>query len=50
MQTRAAVAWKAGEPLSIETIEIEGPNLATDAALPGSTKCPDETSLMPPLI
>src|SRR5512140_669638 len=25
MQTRAAVAWKAGEPLSIETIEIEGP-------------------------
>ena len=25
MQTRAAVAWKAGEPLTIETIEIEGP-------------------------
>ena len=25
MQTRAAVAWKAGEPLSIETIDIEGP-------------------------
>jgi S-(hydroxymethyl)glutathione dehydrogenase/alcohol dehydrogenase len=25
MQTRAAVAWKAGEPLSIETIEIDGP-------------------------
>ena len=25
MKTRAAVAWKAGEPLSIETIEIEGP-------------------------
>jgi S-(hydroxymethyl)glutathione dehydrogenase/alcohol dehydrogenase len=24
MQTRAAVAWKAGEPLSIETIEIDG--------------------------
>ena len=25
MKTRAAVAWKAGDPLSIETIEIEGP-------------------------
>src|SRR5260221_8434969 len=25
MQTRAAVAWKAGEPLTIEAIEIEGP-------------------------
>jgi S-(hydroxymethyl)glutathione dehydrogenase/alcohol dehydrogenase len=25
MQTRAAVAWKSGEPLSIETIDIEGP-------------------------
>jgi S-(hydroxymethyl)glutathione dehydrogenase/alcohol dehydrogenase len=25
MQTRAAVAWAAGKPLSIETIEIEGP-------------------------
>ena len=25
MQTRAAVAWKADEPLSIETIDIEGP-------------------------
>ncbi|HEU5019583.1 MAG TPA: S-(hydroxymethyl)glutathione dehydrogenase/class III alcohol dehydrogenase [Pseudolabrys sp.] len=25
MQTRAAVAWKAGEPLTIETIDIEGP-------------------------
>src|SRR5262249_39744820 len=25
MQTRAAVAWKAGDPLTIETIEIEGP-------------------------
>ena len=25
MKTRAAVAWKAGEPLEIETIEIEGP-------------------------
>ena len=25
MKTRAAVAWKAGEPLSIETIDIEGP-------------------------
>ncbi len=25
MKTRAAVAWKAGEPLSIETVELEGP-------------------------
>ena len=25
MQTRAAVAWKAGEPLTIETIKLEGP-------------------------
>ncbi|HET9687316.1 MAG TPA: alcohol dehydrogenase catalytic domain-containing protein, partial [Pseudolabrys sp.] len=25
MQTRAAVAWQAGKPLAIETIEIEGP-------------------------
>ena len=25
MQTRAAVAWEAGKPLSIETIAIEGP-------------------------
>ena len=25
MQTRAAVAWEAGKPLSIETITIEGP-------------------------
>jgi S-(hydroxymethyl)glutathione dehydrogenase / alcohol dehydrogenase len=27
MQTRAAVAWKAGDPLTIETIEIEGPRV-----------------------
>ncbi|MGH9807726.1 MAG: S-(hydroxymethyl)glutathione dehydrogenase/class III alcohol dehydrogenase, partial [Terriglobia bacterium] len=25
MQTRAAVAWKAGEPLTVESIDIEGP-------------------------
>ncbi len=25
MQTRAAVAWKAGEPLSMETVDLEGP-------------------------
>ncbi len=25
METRAAVAWKAGEPLSIETVELQGP-------------------------
>src|ERR687897_2659576 len=26
MKTRAAVAWEAAKPLSIETIELEGPN------------------------
>ena len=25
MKTRAAVAWKAGEPLSIETVDLQGP-------------------------
>jgi S-(hydroxymethyl)glutathione dehydrogenase/alcohol dehydrogenase len=25
MKTKAAVAWKAGEPLSIETVDLEGP-------------------------
>src|ERR1700746_2420193 len=25
MQVRAAVAWKAGEPLAIETVQLEGP-------------------------
>src|ERR1700678_648019 len=25
MQTRAAVAWKAGSPLTIETVDLEGP-------------------------
>ena len=25
MQTRAAVAWEAGKPLSIETVELDGP-------------------------
>ncbi len=25
MKTRAAVAWKAGAPLSVETVELEGP-------------------------
>ena len=25
MQTQAAVAWKAGEPLTIETVDLEGP-------------------------
>jgi S-(hydroxymethyl)glutathione dehydrogenase/alcohol dehydrogenase len=25
MQTKAAVAWEAGKPLSIETVELEGP-------------------------
>ncbi len=26
MKTRAAVAWKAGEPLTIETVDLEGPH------------------------
>ena len=25
MQARAAVAWQAGKPLSLETVELEGP-------------------------
>jgi len=25
MQTRAAVAWKAGQPLTIETVDLQGP-------------------------
>src|SRR5678815_3598723 len=25
MKTKAAIAWKAGEPLTIETVELEGP-------------------------
>jgi Zn-dependent alcohol dehydrogenase len=25
MKTKAAVAWKAGAPLSIETVELDGP-------------------------
>ena len=25
MKTRAAVAWKAGAPLTIETVDVEGP-------------------------
>jgi len=31
MQTRAAVAWKAGAPLSIETVELEGPRAGEGA-------------------
>jgi S-(hydroxymethyl)glutathione dehydrogenase/alcohol dehydrogenase len=27
MQTKAAVAWKAGQPLSIETVDLQGPRL-----------------------
>ena len=27
MKTRAAVAWKAGEPLTIETVDLQGPKL-----------------------
>ena len=27
MKTRAAVAWKAGAPLSIESIDLEGPRV-----------------------
>jgi len=25
MKTRAAVAWEAGKPLTIETVDLEGP-------------------------
>ena len=25
MKTRAAIAWKAGEPLSIAEVDLEGP-------------------------
>ena len=25
MQTRAAVAWEAGKPLTIETVRLDGP-------------------------
>ena len=31
MKTRAAVAWKAGAPLTIETVDLEGPR----AGFPG---------------
>jgi S-(hydroxymethyl)glutathione dehydrogenase / alcohol dehydrogenase len=27
MQTRAAVAWKAGQPLTVETVDLEGPRV-----------------------
>jgi S-(hydroxymethyl)glutathione dehydrogenase/alcohol dehydrogenase len=27
MKTRAAVAWKAGAPLTIETVDLEGPKV-----------------------
>ena len=26
MKTKAAVAWEAGKPLTIETVDLEGPN------------------------
>ena len=26
MKTKAAVAWKAGEPLTIETVDLDGPH------------------------
>ena len=25
MKTKAAVAWKSGQPLTIETVDLEGP-------------------------
>ncbi|MES2954922.1 MAG: S-(hydroxymethyl)glutathione dehydrogenase, partial [Pseudomonadota bacterium] len=25
MKTKAAVAWKSGEPLTIETVDLQGP-------------------------
>ncbi|HKV66419.1 MAG TPA: S-(hydroxymethyl)glutathione dehydrogenase, partial [Rhodanobacteraceae bacterium] len=27
MKTRAAVAWEAGQPLSIEEVDLEGPKV-----------------------
>lgn len=27
MKTRAAVAWKAGSPLTIETVDLDGPRI-----------------------
>ena len=33
MQTRAAVAHKAGEPLTIETVELDGPQAGIVAHL-----------------
>ena len=27
MKTRAAVAWKAGAPLTIETVDLDGPRV-----------------------
>ena len=38
MQTRAAVAWKAGAPLTIETVELEGPRAGEVLVLVESMK------------
>ena len=27
MKTKAAVAWQAGQPLTIETVDLQGPKL-----------------------
>lgn len=32
MQTRAAVAWKAGQALTMETVDLQGPRFG---AVPG---------------
>ena len=30
MKTRAAVAWKAGQPLTVEQVDLEGPRAGED--------------------
>ena len=37
MQTRAAVAWKAGAPLTIETVDLEGPRAGEVLVLLGES-------------
>ena len=39
MKTRAAVAWKAGAPLTIETVDLAGPRNG-EAGLLRNSVCP----------
>ncbi len=47
MKTKAAVAWKAGEPLRIEEVDLDGPKagevlveiIATASATPTPSPC-----------